>query len=426
MKRLLCIAAALLLSSCAKRTNETGATDASVTIGDAESKGPELVPRVSLPFGAVRSHDGSFLVAGYSVPQKSIAVYRADREGKASWQKEILAGTKWTEDAFTRWFADGAGGGVLIAMTDKGRKAVRVKSDGTIADPVAISGTYCATGDNLVWVDAKRRVQSMALATGASSTLGVLPEGREPRLVCARSRAFVVGDGEEDVSLLVPKAGVNAPYERVFSDADFKGEELRDTFEFATARDIGVIRIGMAGTIAIREKSGEALLPIHKWTSRLAEDDVVVDVEGTEKTALLVVTHEEDGHCGDASIHMATRVSALRFDRLSKKEESLALAPATCDRELGPFWTDVVGDAIVVSWVERAPTPQKTDAPIVALSFVAVRPNGISELQHISLRADGAVNAGCSQEGCDVVALVREPGATVMAPEAVHAFHFAP
>ena len=123
---------------------------------------------------------------------------------------------------------------------------------------------------------------------------------------------------------------------------------------------------------------------------------------------------------------MATRVSALRIDRKTEKEEVLALAGPSCDKEMGPFWTDVVGDAVVVSWVERSATPKKTDAPITGLVSVAVTAAGAGPLRRVDLRADGVSNAGCGSDGCDVVALVREPGATVMNAESVKAFHFGP
>ena len=48
---------------------------------------------------------------------------------------------------------------------------------------------------------------------------------------------------------------------------------------------------------------------------------------------------------------------------------SLQVAPSACDRDVGPFWTNLLRGSLAVAWVERASRPEKTSAPITGLAF---------------------------------------------------------
>ena len=95
----------------------------------------------------------------------------------------------------------------------------------------------------------------------------------------------------------------------------------------------------------------------------------------------------------------------------------MELAPGACGREVGPFFTGAMGDAISVGWVERVPVAGKPRAPIAGLAHRRVPAQGLpGELVHVEQLADALADAGCDATHCYAVALARRAGMDAMVP----------
>jgi hypothetical protein len=157
--------------------------------------------------------------------------------------------------------------------------------------------------------------------------------------------------------------------------------------------------------------------PWRRITTRIAEADDVVAVDGDTEASTLVFTRDEEPAGCDGPA--APSVHALRLPRSAAREQSFELAPAACDREVGPFWTGTVRKGFVVAWVERASARLPTQAPITGLAYRIVTASGPGELRRVALASDDIVDAGCDLERCYAVALARPAGASEERAEAV-------
>ena len=101
---------------------------------------------------------------------------------------------------------------------------------------------------------------------------------------------------------------------------------------------------------------------------------------------------------------------------------SLQIAPSACDRDVGPFWTNLLRGSLAVAWAERASRPEKTSAPITGLALRLLAEGATTG--RVAQMADAIADAGCDAARCYAVALVREPGGDGMKPEAMKALAY--
>jgi hypothetical protein len=113
----------------------------------------------------------------------------------------------------------------------------------------------------------------------------------------------------------------------------------------------------------------------------------------------------------------STRVKALRIDRTTFEESTVELSAGACGREVGPFFTGTLGDAVSVAWVERVPVAGQPKAPVAGLAHRTVPASGPpGDLARVDQPADALVDAGCDGTRCYAVALARHTGMDAMVP----------
>jgi hypothetical protein len=288
-------------------------------------------------------------------------------------------------------------------------------------EPLDVGASGCATEDGMAWSEpgsgGRTRVVQRAWAAKASRDVAALGRDREPVLVCGAHRVFVLGQGDDDVDLAM--SGDAGKARALVNGEDFGADEEREHDEFTVGDDLGIVRIGQSGAVALRETKGDALGAWHRLRHVIPADDDVVAVDGDERSVVVVTTRDAPpAVCGaDGSNEAGTSVHALRIDRSTFDETLVDLAPAECGREVGPFWTGSVGPRLVVAWADRVTSREPTSAPIAGLSYRVLEGQVLGPIAHITRRADALVDAGCDRERCYAVALARAPGTTVMVPE---------
>jgi hypothetical protein len=193
----------------------------------------------------------------------------------------------------------------------------------------------------------------------------------------------------------------------------------------------GIVRVGSTGNVAIREMR-DVLQPWHATAFRMREEDDLVAVDGDANATYVVTTHDEDASTCDAtfvsSVHAEIFARGTGADAgggsaahvTTSPERDVLLATADCAHERGPFWTDALGDDMVVAWAVRAARADKTVPPIAALDFRTLGTDGVRKSGTLAASADALVDAGCDGVRCYAVALSRAPGTDVMLPEAAH------
>jgi len=202
--------------------------------------------------------------------------------------------------------------------------------------------------------------------------------------------------------------------------ADFGGDEERGHDEFTVGDDLGIVRFGSDGALALREVKGDVVGPWRKLATNIGEDDAVA-VDGDDDAVVVVTTREVPDACVDGG-PAPQSVHAVRVNRASRAETRHELAPAECGKELGPFWTGSLGARLVIAWSERVPRQGATSAPIAGLTFRTFLGATLSPIGRVPLPSDALVFAGCDDSGrlsarCYAVALARAPGTTDMLPE---------
>jgi hypothetical protein len=286
--------------------------------------------------------------------------------------------------------------------------------------PVAIGAAFCATADGLAWVDPRPggalRVQARGWSQSSAREVATIAEDRRPSLVCGEHRAFVLGDGDDDVTVtaLTPSEAAANPPIVAIRDADFRDDE-REHDTYSIGDELGILRISEAGSMALREISAEGgPTPWRKLKHVLSEDDDVVAVDGNTSVTLVVFTQEEPDACRGRGA-TAERVRALRVNRTSWEESMLDLAPPDCERSPGPFWIGAVAGQPVVAWADRATKVPSADAAIRGLATRLLLP-GATKAGSVAIQADALVDGGCDDSGCFAAALVRPAGSDGMRP----------
>jgi hypothetical protein len=244
---------------------------------------------------------------------------------------------------------------------------------------------------------------------------------RDPGFLCADHDIVALGDGDDDLSatVLTPGEAVARPTFTLVRDADFGDDEEREHYPYTVGDDLGIVRVGSSGAIALRRvPKGGAPTAWKRLKHTIPADDDVVAVDGDASSVVIVYTRDADEACpGVAST--AESVRALRVDLTSWDEKAFDLAPASCDRYPGPFWIASTTAGTVVGWVDRRAGAAAGAPAIVGASFRALAADGSVRSRSIEQPADALVDVGCDARGCAVAALVRPPGGDGMQPEAI-------
>ncbi len=379
----------------------------------------------SKPIAASRTPSGVIVVAGLVADKHSIVAEGLATSGAALWSVAVLDGVSWGANAALRVLPAAAGAGVLWRGS-RGDKAVTqlvtVSAKGEVSGaPLDVGVAPCATDDRIAWLDrSKGEVRVVTwpwVGPPSPSTLGLKGE-RDPTLVCGNSKVFLIGEGEDDIT--VSADGADAP--QVFlRDRDFPGQEEQEHDAYVNADVLGMVRISTGGQLDVKELTpAQPSSPWRRLSTKLLPDDDVVAVDADERALAVVFTREAGDRCASSSaesVHVARAPRGQPTD--ASAESSFEVAPYDCDRDRGPYWTGGTRDAMTVAWVERAPKVEGTSAPIAALAYRAFTAGPLAELHRIEVPADDIVPAGCDRERCYAVALVRAPGTDDMQPEAV-------
>jgi hypothetical protein len=359
------------------------------------------VARWSAPIAAAHLDDGTLFITG--LDGSAIRLRRIARDGTTT-EREVISDVAASPDADLKLAASDKG----LALTWHGlrhgklvRELVLLGSDlAPRGESLTVAAASCATRDAF-WTSDGTTATSHAWS-GANTDV-TLPKDRDASLLCGAHQAFAVLEGEDQTEL-VPLPG-RAPITLV-RESDFGDDEQRELSEYTVADDVGVVRLGGSGAIAIREWSKSGVGPLHKLRTRIGREDDVVAVDASPRFVAIVYTQDSEGS--------GTAVHALRVDRATFAESAVVLAEGRAGHEVGPFFTAARGDDVAIAWPERSGGEGKARAPVVALSNVRLSVDAKPALARIEKNASTIVDAGCAPSGCWAVALV--DGAPVIVP----------
>jgi len=425
----------------------TSGSDAAGGTASADDGGNAGTGGLSAPIAAARSENGDVIVAALDVPLKALRVQRIDSKDAIVKDRSVLDGTiVWSADAELKMAPAGPG----VVITARGLSAKRsagqlVVLGGDLApksDPIDVAPSTCAT-ELALWSTDGTHVRARPW-TG-KPFYGSLPKEKDVAFTCGTRRAFALLDEDNGTSVSILTAGASdagagdggaggsdggagdagagvhiASPLPFLVDSDFGEDEQRERSDYTVGDDLGVVRLASSGAIAVRELAGATPGPLHKLKTQIPRDDDVVTVDASAKSLLIVYTQDASEACAAEGGPPAasTKVMALRVDRKTWEESVVELSAGMCGREVGPFFTGALGDAISVGWVERVPVRGKSQAPIAALAHRRVPAAGAltGGLERTEVSADALVDAGCDAERCYAVALARRPGADLMVP----------
>ncbi|HEY2517542.1 MAG TPA: hypothetical protein VGI39_42000, partial [Polyangiaceae bacterium] len=240
----------------------------------------------------------------------------------------------------------------------------------------------------------------------------------EMTLACGGERAYAVAEGDEGTATRVFAVGGTETHGPLVTlpPGTLGRDEERDLLPWAEGGDLGFVRIAAGGGVQAGELHGSELAPTHAEPARIAPEDDVVALDATAHDVIVVTTHDESDKCpegrGGDSVH------ALRIPRAGGAASALEISKGECSRDVGPFWSNVLGGALVAGWVERGSKPGRTNAPITGFAYRVFGAEGAGT-KRVAQPADFVADAGCDSSRCYAVALVREPGADGMKPEAM-------
>ena len=433
--------------TCSKGTEPGAASDAAggdaaATVDGAANALPDEPGGLSAPIAATRIEAGDVVVAGLDVPAKAIRVQRINPNDEVSIDRTILEGVRWSSESDLRVLPAARG----VAVTWRGLRNGKLVRQLVILGPdlvtkgevIDVAAATCATRDALWFTDGKR-VHGRPW-TGPA-TKSDLPRDKDAALVCGQHRAFALLDEEDGTSLLVlgggdaatldggkptdagkggdvGKMAVSPGATALLKEADFGEDDQRERAEYTVGDDLGVVRLAVSGAVAMREVKAGVSGPLRRLKTTIPRDDDVVAVDASPRDVVVVFTEDVGEACaGEGGTGPSTRVKALRIDRASFEESIVELSPGMCGREVGPFFTGALGDAVSVAWVERVPVAGQPRAPVAGLAHRLVVPAGpLGDLVRADQAADALVDAGCSTTGCFAVALARRSGMDAMVP----------
>ncbi len=374
------------------------------------------------------------VVAGLVATQHVVRVVGL-RDGSASFSTDAIEGAKWSAGA--ELGVQRAADGVAVIWRD----GLGATSAGTLVllgpngevrgAPVEVGAAMCTTAEGLAWIEPRRgdsgrmvRVLERGLTESTSREILSLSSDRSPTLVCGVRSVFVLGDGDDDLTIdvFVPGSSVRAPT-LVLRDAAFADEE-REHEAFAVGDDLELVRVGATGGIATRTipgagKDDHSPSAWRRLKHVLSDDDDVVAVDGQGSRTLLVFTRDMDTACATPESG-GQRIRAFAFDRPAGTDRLIELAPAGCQGQRGPFWIPAglsEAQGPVVAWVERGSKGENA-AAISGLAFRVVHPDAVQS-GRVEVAADALVDGDCDDKGCYAAALLREPGSDGMSPGAI-------
>jgi hypothetical protein len=423
--------------TCSKATDPAAAgadagDEAAVVTADAGEAGG-----LSAPIAAARIEGGDVVVAGIDVPARSIRVQRINAKDEVTSDRTIFEGALWSSESDLKVVPAAQG----VAVTWRGLRSGKLVRQMLVlgadltpkGESTNVAGTSCATRDALWFTDGKR-VHGRPWAGVAIKS--ELPREKDAALVCGQHRAFALLDEEDGTSVLLlgggaaADAGTDAAGDagkkavspgaiQLLKESEFGEDDQRERAEYTAGDDLGVVRLAASGAIAMREVKAGAAGPLRKLKTTIGRDDDVVAVDASARAVVIVFTEDVGDSCPGAggTTIPSTRVKALRIDRTTFEESTVELSPGSCGREVGPFFTGVLGDDVSVAWVERVPVKGQSRAPIAGLAHRLVVPSGpLADLVRSEQPADALVDAGCDGKSCYAVALARRAGMDAMVP----------
>ena len=424
-------------SGSASEPSASGAAGAAGSGGGGASGEPG---GLSAPIGAARGDHGDVFVAALDVRARAIRVQHVSDKDELLADRTILDGVAWSSESEVKVVPAAAGAAVTWRGLRAGKLVRQLVVVGAnlapIGAPQDVAAASCATRDAIWFTDGKR--VHMRPWSGAPARFE-LPRDKDAALVCGLHRAFALLDEETGTSVVsfggapLEKAEAGPPARTasdggsaappvvpLLNESDFGDDDQRERPEYTVGDDVGVLRLGASGAIALREVRSGVPGPVHKLKTSIGRDDDVVAVDASPRVVVVVFTEDVSDSCakdGGTATVGSTRVKALRIDRATFEESVVELSPGMCAREVGPFFTGAQGDGVSVAWVERVPIAGQSRAPVAALAHRMVPAAGSGpDLARIEQPADALVDAGCDGTRCYAVALARRAGMDAMVP----------
>ena len=421
MRTLAALVVVAALVGCHSSSSPSAAPGASASAPAAPSSAPREGPaRFSRPIAAAHAPGGGTFVAGLVVPRGAVAVTALAADGTTRWTRDVISGVTWSANATLNVLASKTGAVVVWRGPRGGQEptlGAKVDNDGKVdGEPFPVGAAACATEGDLAWIDRGSRglwlVRTQPFASASPVLALTLPEDRDPSLLCGLHRVFALADGEDDVLLSAWGAGARTTPVKIVQDTDFRGDEERGHEVYAAGDAIGVVRIGLAGSVASREMAADRPSPWRRFGRKLTDKDDVTLVDADAHTALLVFTRD-----ASTDVQAASSVEALAWERGGTRDASYTLAAPDASRVRGPFWSGAVKGGVVVGWAERSARLDPGGAPILGLAYRVVSIDALGEPQRIDRPADELVDASCDDTRCYAVALARAPGEDGGQPE---------
>ncbi len=381
----------------------------------------------SAPIAASRAHH-QLMVAGLVAAEGVIRVM-ALTAGQPAWTVDALRTVAWAPDAELKLLPAGDG----VALVWRGLLAGKTATTLVVlgpqgeprGEPIAVGEGSCTTAEGVAWLDAHGsgpvHVRARRWDESGARDIATLAHDRAPTLLCGDHDAFVLGEGDDDLTdtAFSPAEGGAQPSLVAIRDRDFGEDDEREHEAFTVGDDLGIVRVGGGGTLWLREIAQGHASTWHHLKHAVSEDDDIVAVDGDEGAILVVFTREATDACGGSESGAVT-VRALRIDRKTGEEALATLARADCDGSPGAFWVGSTPAGSVVAWTHRRARPAPNTAPIDGLAYRVFASDRPRE-GHTDIEADALVNGGCDEAGCFAAALVRGPDNDGGRPEAIFA-----
>jgi hypothetical protein len=404
--------AALAVSGCRSSKSHPAAADASHAVAATASDPLGAPARFSRPLAAVRGSRGGTFVAGLVVPRSAVALSSIGADGATRWTRDVITGVVWSANATLNVFGAKAGAVVVWRGLRAGQEvtlAALVDADGKVdGEPFPVGAATCATDAELAWIDHAPSgswvVNRQAFGTHAPVSALTLPEDRDPAILCGPHRIFALGDGEYDVTLNTWGEGARSSPLRVIAETDFRGDEERGHEAYGVGDVLGLVRIGVAGSVASREVASDHASPWRRLGRKLTEGDDVTLVDADVHNAVLAFTRDTSS---GADVAGASGVRALVWERGGTRDVNYELAAPDRARARGPFWSGAVSGGVVIAWVERSARADAGEAPILGMTYRLVSIDALGESHRVVRPADDLVDAGCDDTRCYAVALAR-------------------
>jgi hypothetical protein len=384
----------------------------------------------SAPIAALRTNH-QIVVAGL-IASEGVVRVMALTEAQPAWEVDAVRGVAWVPDAELRLQHAADGMALVWHGILGGKSGATLVILGPSGDPrgeaVPVGAGWCTTADGVAWLDPRGsgpvHLRSRAWNLPDTHDVATLPADRAPTLLCGDHDAFLLGEGDDDLTAVAfsPADGVARSPFMAIRDKDFGDDDEREHEAFTVGDDLGIVRVGGAGTVYLRQVSHGHASPWHRLKHALSEDDDIVAVDGDAASTFVVFTREAPDPCAGSESGALT-VRAMRIDRQTGDEATVSLASGDCNSTPGPFWVEDAAGASVVGWSRRRARPAPDAAPIDGLVYRVFQGDRPRE-GRVDVEADALVEGGCDEAGCFGAALVRGPDNDGARPEAILALAY--